>query len=61
MVDTDMFPGLLTESLCSLVCDVDRCTFSVIYEINSKTFETVNVKYGKSIIRSRESLSYYKA
>lgn len=63
MVDrrTDMLPGLLTESLCSLVCHVDRCAFSVIFEIDSKTFKTVKVDYGKSIIRSRESLSYYKA
>lgn len=63
MVDrrTDMLPGLLTESLCSLVCHVDRCAFSVLFEIDSKTFETVKVDCGKSIIRSRESLSYYKA
>ena len=63
MVDrrTDMLPQLLTESLCSLVSDVDRCAFSVIFEIDSKTFETVKMDFGKSLIRSRESLSYYKA
>lgn len=63
MVDrrTDMLPGLLTESLCSLVCHVDRCAFSVLFEIDGKSYETVDVKFGKSIIRSRESLSYYKA
>jgi exoribonuclease R len=63
MVDrrTDMLPGLLTESLCSLVSNVDRCSFSVIFEIDSKTFQTVKVEYGKSMIRSKESLSYYKA
>ena len=63
MVDrrTDMLPGLLTESLCSLVCHVDRCAFSVIFEIDPKTFKTVKVDFGKSIIRSRESLSYYQA
>lgn len=63
MVDrrTDMLPGLLTESLCSLVCHVDRCAFSVIFEIDSQTFKTVDVQFGKSIIRSRESLSYYAA
>ena len=63
MVDrrTDMLPGLLTESLCSLVCHVDRCAFSVLFEIDSETFKTVDVQFGKSIIRSRESLSYYKA
>ena len=41
--------------------DVDRCAFSVIFEIDSKTFETVKMDFGKSLIRSRESLSYYKA
>jgi exosome complex exonuclease DIS3/RRP44 len=44
MVDrrTDMLPALLTETLCSLVSDVDRCAFSVIFEIDSKTFEIVD-------------------
>jgi len=63
MVDrrTDMLPGLLTESLCSLVSDVDRCAFSVLFEIDPSTFEAVKIDFGKSIIRSRESLSYYVA
>ena len=63
MVDrrTDMLPGLLTENLCSLVSDVDRCAFSVIWEIDSQTYETVEVKFGKSQIRSRWSGNYYKA
>lgn len=56
-----MLPALLTESLCSLVSDVDRCAFSVIFEIDSKSFQIVDTKFGKSIIRSRASLSYYKA
>mmetsp|Transcript_2299 Transcript_2299/g.3467 ORF Transcript_2299/g.3467 Transcript_2299/m.3467 type:complete len:200 (-) Transcript_2299:657-1256(-) len=44
MVDrrTDMLPQLLTESLCSLVSDVDRCAFSVLFEIDAKTTEVVN-------------------
>lgn len=63
MVDrrTDMLPALLTETLCSLVSDVDRCAFSVIFEIDSKSFEIIETKFGKSIICSRASLSYYKA
>ena len=63
MVDrrTDMLPGLLTESLCSLVSHVDRCAFSVLFEIDAETFQTVKTEFGKSMIRSRESLSYYKA
>lgn len=63
MVDrrTDMLPGLLTETLCSLVSDVDRCAFSVIWEIDAETFKPVTVEFNKSIIRSRWSGNYYKA
>lgn len=63
MVDrrTDMLPGLLTENLCSLVSGVDRCSFSVIWEIDGRTMEQVSVKFGKSLIRSRWSGNYYKA
>ena len=63
MVDrrTDMLPGLLTENLCSLVSDVDRCAFSVIWEIDSETFKPVKTEFNKSIIRSRWSGNYYKA
>ena len=63
MVDrrTDMLPSLLTENLCSLVSDVDRCAFSVIWEIDSQTFEQVDVKFGKSLIRSRWTGNYYRA
>lgn len=63
MVDrrTDMLPSLLTENLCSLVSGVDRCAFSVIWEIDSQTYETVDVKFSKSLIRSRWSGNYYKA
>ena len=58
---TDMLPGLLTENLCSLVSKVDRLSFSVIWEINSKTFEIESVDFHKSIIRSVASLSYKQA
>ena len=63
MVDrrTDMLPGLLTENLCSLVHSVDRMAFSVIWEIDYNTFEIISSKFGKSCIRSRDSLSYYQA
>lgn len=63
MVDrrTDMLPGLLTETLCSLVSDVDRMAFSVIWEIDSQTMKAVSTRFAKSCIRSRASLNYYKA
>lgn len=56
-----MLPGLLTENLCSLVSKVDRLSFSVIWEINSKTFEVESVDFHKSIIRSVASLTYKQA
>ena len=58
---TDMLPGLLTENLCSLVSNVDRLSFSVIWEINSKTWEIESVDFHKSIIRSVASLTYKQA
>jgi exosome complex exonuclease DIS3/RRP44 len=63
MVDrrTDMLPCLLTETLCSLVSDIDRMAFSVIWEIEPVTMKTVNTCFGKSCIRSRAALNYYKA
>ena len=56
-----MLPGLLTETLCSLISDIDRMAFSVIWEIDSTTMQTISTKFGKSVIRSRASLNYYKA
>lgn len=58
---TDMLPGLLTENLCSLKCKVDRLSFSVIWEINSKTFEIEHVDFHKTIIHSVASLTYQQA
>jgi exosome complex exonuclease DIS3/RRP44 len=47
---TDMVPKLLTENLCSLVSDVDRLAFSVIWEFDPKTFKAKSLKFHKSII-----------
>jgi len=58
---TDMLPGLLTENLCSIRGGVERLTFSVIWEIDSKTFKVVNTQYGKTVIKSRAALDYYTA
>lgn len=64
----DMLPGLLGTSksiilfylyfdLCSLRCDVDRLAFSCIWEMTPDS-EIVNVRYTKSVIRSRNSFTY---
>lgn len=58
---TDMLPGLLTENLCSIRGGVERLTFSVIWEIDSKTFKLVKTQYCKTVIRSRAALDYYTA
>ena len=58
---TDMLPSLLTENLCSLRCLVDRLAFSCIWEINPKNGRIINVKFGKSVIHSKASLTYQQA
>ena len=58
---TDMLPKLLTECLCSLVCHVERLAFSCIWEINPANAEIVNVRFGKSVIKSKEAYTYQQA
>ena len=58
---TDMLPKVLTENLCSLVGGKERLAFSVIWEFDYKTLNILNVKYGKSVIKSRAALTYEKA
>lgn len=58
---TDMLPGLLTENLCSLRDDGPWLAFSVIWEIDSKTYKVVKTEYCKSVIKSKASLTYRKA
>lgn len=57
---TDMLPGVLTEVLCSLVCNRDRLAFSVLWEITPEG-KVIKTYYTKSIIHSRASLSYQAA
>lgn len=54
-----MLPGLLTENLCSLVGNVDRLAFSVIWEIDKNTILPVKTDFRKTVIRSRGALNYY--
>lgn len=56
----DMLPMLLGTNLCSLKPYVDRFAFSVIWELDENA-NIVNVKYMKSIIKSREAFSYERA
>lgn len=56
----DMLPMLLGTNLCSLKPYVDRFAFSVIWEVDEDA-NIVNVKFMKSIIKSREAFSYERA
>ncbi|RHZ52885.1 hypothetical protein Glove_456g19 [Diversispora epigaea] len=56
----DMLPELLGTNLCSLREKVDRLAFSCIWELNSEA-EILNVKFVKSVISSKASLTYEEA
>ncbi|KAI5964030.1 DIS3 [Candida theae] len=56
----DMLPMLLGTNLCSLKPFVDRFAFSVVWEVDEDA-NIVNVKYMKSIIKSRQAFSYEQA
>jgi len=52
-----MLPKLLTETLCSLTSKVDHLAFSVVWEMTPEA-KIVSVKFCKSIINPKLSLSY---
>jgi exosome complex exonuclease DIS3/RRP44 len=56
----DMLPSLLGTNLCSLKSNVDRLSFSCIWEITEEA-AIVNVKFSKSVINSKASLTYDEA
>lgn len=53
--------GLLSSDLCSLRSNVDRLSFSCIWNIDAKTGNILNTKFSKSIINSKASLTYAEA
>ncbi|KAH9903978.1 mitotic control protein dis3 [Xylariomycetidae sp. FL2044] len=56
----DMLPMLLGTDLCSLKPYVERYAFSVLWELNPSA-DIVNVRFTKSVIKSREAFSYEQA
>ncbi|KAF5021399.1 hypothetical protein F66182_6548 [Fusarium sp. NRRL 66182] len=56
----DMLPPLLGTDLCSLKPYVERYAFSVIWELNDNA-DIINVRFTKSVIKSREAFSYEQA
>lgn len=57
----DMIPGLLSSNLCSLIENQDRLAFSVIWKIRKNDAQILDVKFSRSIISSKASLTYEKA
>ena len=56
----DMLPSLLGTNLCSLRSNVDRLSFSCIWEMTPDA-QVIQVSFSKSVIRSRASLTYDEA
>lgn len=55
-----MLPFNLSDSICSLVPNEDRLTFSAIFEV-SKEYQIINKRFTKSIIHSQKRFSYEEA
>jgi len=55
-----MLPEVLSNDLCSLKPDLDRLTFSVIFELN-KEGQILKEWFGKTIIHSNKRFSYEEA
>ncbi|CAD5118185.1 DgyrCDS6913 [Dimorphilus gyrociliatus] len=56
----DMVPELLSSNICSLRGGEERFAFSVIWELDENA-KVVNVKFTKSIIKSKAALTYAEA
>jgi len=56
----DMLPTLLGTDLCSLKPYVERYAFSILWEL-SPSADIVNMRFTKSVIKSREAYSYEQA
>lgn len=57
----DMIPELLSSNLCSLIQHQDRLAFSAIWKLDKNTADILDVRFTKSIINSKASLTYEKA
>lgn len=56
----DMVPELLSSNLCSLRGNVERFAFSCIWELDENA-NTVTTKFHKSVIKSKDALTYEQA
>jgi ribonuclease R len=53
-----MLPETISNELCSLRPHEDKCTFSVIFQINTKTAEVKDFWLGKTLIHSNHRFTY---
>jgi exosome complex exonuclease DIS3/RRP44 len=56
----DMLPSLLSTNLCSLRSNIDRLTFSVLWEVDSGA-NIINTSFHKAVINSVHSFTYAQA
>jgi exosome complex exonuclease DIS3/RRP44 len=56
----DMLPSLLGTNLCSLRSNVERLSFSCVWEMTPEA-KILNVRFTKSVIKSRASFTYAEA
>jgi len=57
----NMLPDIFATNLCSLNCDADKRTFSVIFTVDKITNNIVDIQFYKSLIRNKAAISYDKA
>ncbi|XP_033109550.1 DIS3-like exonuclease 1 [Anneissia japonica] len=57
----DMLPAILSADLCSLVSGVDRYAVSVIWHLDSHSYQVNDVWYGRTIIKSAHKMFYEAA
>jgi len=57
----DMLPSVLSSNLCSLLGGKERYAVSVLWELDAKKYEVLNVWYGRTVIKSRYKLAYATA
>lgn len=56
-----MLPEELSNGLCSLNQDEEKCAFSAVFKINKKTAVVVDEWYGRTLIRSDKRFTYEEA
>lgn len=57
----DMLPSLLGTNLCSLKPQVERLAFSVIWELREQNSQILNIRFTKSVIKSKAAFTYEAA